>query len=114
MLVHTKLPWSQDVLEFHLIISGYSLTPLNQECASNTIIENEDECKTATGQLNLPHWGTHSWSTYPKGCFKDIGTDKTTYTYWNPHSYGGANPYAQAICKEGKWFELLTNDLQYA
>merc|ERR1712080_160084 len=85
----------------------YWFTPLNQECTSNNIIDNENECKIATGQLNLDYGGTDTWNNYPKGCFKGHA-----YTFWNTHSYGSANIKAAAICKadglsEPEWCKMV-------
>ena len=80
---------------------NYFFTLENQECTSNEIIDNLDECKLASSLLNLQEPKKLSTTyykseNYPKGCWK---LKQSRQSYWNTHSYGAANSVAQAICK---------------
>ena len=106
-----------------LILGNYFLKTANQLCTNNEVIDNLDECKLATGKLNLTLYFNPigSWSNYPKGCWKWTYRNERwnrtygrTEAYWNTHSSGSANAEAQAICKAGDWFGLITTNLLYA
>ena len=95
---------------FNYVSVNYFVKPANQLCTSNDIIDNEEECKLASRQLNLNFAHTMSVSKYPKGCL----TYQTSYSYWNSHSTGAANARHQPICKKGELFELFITNLLYA
>ena len=99
---------------FILISGNYVLKPANQVCTSNEIIDNVDECKLAISQLNVQFIGSQSSGSHPKGCWTFIPSVGSTNAFWNTHSSGSAYVNANAICKTGEWFDVITINLLYA
>ena len=93
--------------KFYLHFSEqYVLKEPNHLCSDTAIIDNMNDCKASPESLK--EGGYFGWAesttAWPKGCYRTRlrSVLSSAIVYWNTHSSGSRNRYAQPICKKGK------------